>query len=119
MLEVNSYIENNQFKSLNAKLFLIINDPNQTISQGENIVVFTELEKIKSDETPGAFDVKNYWNRKGIQYMGFVQNENFKKINKVSFLNITQLLNSFRSKLLSALENDLSGQAASLAKGFY
>jgi len=118
VLEVNSYIENNQFKSLNAKLFLIINDPNQTISQGENIVVFTELEKIKSDETPGAFDVKNYWNRKGIQYMGFVQNENFKKINKVSFLNITQLLNSFRSKLLSALENDLSGQAASLAKGF-
>jgi competence protein ComEC len=118
VLEVNSYIENNQFKSLNAKLFLIINDPNQTISQGENIVVFTELEKIKSDETPGAFDVKNYWNRKGIQYMGFVQNENFKKINKVSFLNLTQLLNSFRSKLLSALENDLSGQAASLAKGF-
>ena len=118
VLEVNSYIENNQFKSLNSKLFLIINDPNQTISQGENIVVFTELEKIKSDETPGAFDVKNYWNRKGIQYMGFVQNENFKKINKISFLNITQLLNSFRSKLLSALENDLSGQAASLAKGF-
>ena len=69
VLEVNSYIENNQFKSLNSKLFLIINDPNQTISQGENIVVFTELEKIKSDETPGAFDVKNYWNRKGIQYM--------------------------------------------------
>ena len=118
LLKVNSTLIENKWKSLETKLFLIINDPFQTINPGESIVVFTELEKIKTDEIPGAFDAKTYWNRRGVQYMGFVQKDNFNKIGAESFLDLTRVVTIFRGKLLSALEKDLSGQAAALAKGF-
>lgn len=118
LLKVNSTVIKNKWKSLETKLFLIINDPFQTINPGDSFVVFTQLEKIKTDEIPGAFDAKTYWNRRGVQYMGFVQKDNFNKIGAESFLNLTRVVTIFRGKLLSALENDLSGQAAALAKGF-
>ena len=118
LLKVNSALVKNKWKSFETRFFLIINDPYQTINSGESIIVFAEIEKIKTDEIPGAFDAKTYWNRRGVQYMGFVQKDNFKKIGSESFLNLTGVVTIFRGKLLSALENDLSGQAAALAKGF-
>lgn len=118
VLQTSSTFNEEHWDGLESRIFLIIHDPGRKIVSGEKIIVYTLLERIKRDPTPGAFDAEKYWYRKGIRYMGFVQNENFKKFKPTNIHSISWGLINLRKKLLTALDENLTGQAAALAKGF-
>lgn len=40
---------------------------------GQEMITGVKLEKMQGPAYPGAFDAKNYWARKGIDYLGFVE----------------------------------------------
>lgn len=101
--------------SINEPLVLFVQKNNFGCESGDIILVSTKLNKIENPGNPGEFDAKNYWNKKGFQFMTFVGEDQYRIISHAEPNRILNKLNSIREYLKKSLEDNLEGQELAIA----
>lgn len=73
------------------------------IRQGDQLMISTQIQKIKNKGNPGEFDAETYWGNKGIQFMGFVSEEG------IAYLDYFEpnKFQKWRNSVIESIENTL------------
>ena len=98
------------------KKILFFAQTQNNIHVNDVLFVSTSLSPILNKNNPGDFDMKLYWEGKGVREMCFFQNDDFKYLDKLESSWFERFMNSLSSNFSKALENHLSGTELAIAK---
>lgn len=113
--QVNALLRGQDTLIVNDKIVLFIKDKDFVLNDYDVCLIQTDLNQIKNKNNPGEFDAEFFWNHKGIEYIGFVNEDSYYKIGHVdpSWNNIFKEMQVYFS---SILEKYLSGDELGVAK---
>ena len=80
------------------------------------LLVNSSLSRIENKNNPGEFDMKRYWQTKGIQHICFIQFENYQLVDKQKASYFQQFIRGIQKTFNSILENHLQNGELSIAK---
>ena len=80
------------------------------------ILVNSSLSRIENKNNPGEFDMKLYWQTKGIQNICFIQFENYQLVDKKEASYFQQFIRGIQKNFNSILEKHLKNEELSIAK---
>ncbi len=100
---------------LNESIVLFIKKSRTDLKVNDLIVCNSIASKIKNAHNPGEFDAENYWNKKGVQFIAFLDSSDyFVQIKGQQFI-VSSLLEKGRLYFKSALEKNLKGKDLAIA----
>lgn len=80
------------------------------------ILVNSSISRIQNKNNPGEFDMKRYWQTKGIQNICFIQFENYQLVDKQKASYFQQFIRGIQKNFNSILEQHLKDDELSIAK---
>lgn len=98
------------------KRILFFAQSKNKIQVNDVLLVSTSLFPILNKNNPGDFDMKLYWEGKGVREMCFFQDDDFKYLDKLESSWFEKFMNSISYNFSKALENHLSGTELAIAK---
>ncbi len=93
---------------------LLYFEPGSEMAIGDNILLQTEILKIKNNNTIGEFDGEWYWRSKGISHMAFVSESNFTLISHEANFLQTSIL-AVRNYSISVINQFFEGEVREVA----
>jgi competence protein ComEC len=100
---------------LNESIVLFIKKSRTDLKVNDLIVCNSIASKIKNAHNPGEFDAENYWNKKGVQFIAFLDSSDYFFQKKGQQFIVSSLLEKGRLYFKSALEKNLKGKDLAIA----
>ena len=101
--------------SLNESIVLFIKKSRTDLKVNDLVVCNSIASKIKNARNPGEFDAENYWNKKGVQFIAFLDSSDYFFQKKGQQFIVSSLLEKGRLYFKSALEKNLKGKDLAIA----
>lgn len=100
---------------MDESVVLFVKRPKIELLPGAILVCKTTFNKIVNSHNPGEFDAENYWNKKGIQYIAFIDSANYFIHKNGERSMISSLIERSRLYFKTALEENLTGKNLAIA----
>jgi competence protein ComEC len=100
---------------LNESIVLFIKKSRTDLKVNDLIVCNSIASKIKNAHNPGEFDAENYWNKKGVQFIAFLDSSDYFVQKKGQQFIVSSLLEKGRLYFKNALEKNLNGKDLAIA----
>ncbi|MFZ9028962.1 MAG: ComEC/Rec2 family competence protein, partial [Crocinitomicaceae bacterium] len=110
--------EQGNYEPVNQKLLIYTNS--EVIRRGMKLLAVFTPKEIRNSGNPGSFNAETYWMAKGIEYMGFVTDEDIRMLsfNESGFLDrYATITRSYVSDVFDELPSDQSGILKALLLG--
>lgn len=103
------FYQNNHEKE-DFRLLLFVKKSELPILAGDQLLISSKIERVKNKGNPGEFDAEKYWKGKGINYISFVSDNEYRLVDHTEpglFKKYTDQLRDYCSK---ALKENFGGQ---------
>lgn len=100
---------------LNERVVLFVKRPKTEFISGDILVCKTKFSRIVNRNNPGEFDAENYWSKKGIRIIAFIDSADYFIAQKGKHSFIASLVEKSRLYFKKSLEENLSGKNLAIA----
>jgi competence protein ComEC len=95
---------------VSAQILFFIKKSEYQLMKGDHLLVASQIEPIKNKGNPGEFDAEKYWRGKGIRFLSFVNEHQYRLLDHEEPQFFEQYTDQIRTYCKKVLDDNFSGQ---------